>query len=178
MFSIGANRNKRYTLSQVQSFSAIIGTTPQILILGSAPGQISLQKQQYFAHPRNAFWRIMAELFDFDDALNYPQRVSKCQQLPLIIWDVLASCQRKGSLDSAIQKNSIQINDFATLFEQYPSIHSVFCNGATAYRLFTRNVRNHDLNVYQLPSTSPANARMTYTEKLIAWSMIKETIHI
>lgn len=166
-------------MALAQSFPPIIGEVPQILILGSSPGQVSLIKQQYFAHPRNAFWPILSRLFQFDETLSYEQRVAVCKTLPIVIWDVLAQCERQGSLDSAIQNDSQKLNDFPSLLQQYPTIHSVFCNGATSFNVFSKKVQplmHKPLRIYQLPSTSPAHARMTFFEKLHRWSEVKKAI--
>ena len=89
-------------MSIVQSFEPVIGLEPKVLILGSMPGIASLTEHQYYAHPRNAFWPIMAQLLDIEWSPVYSQRVSQLRQYPLILWDVLRACDRKGSLDSAI----------------------------------------------------------------------------
>jgi len=160
-----------------QSFLPIIGTAPKILILGSSPGVISLKKQQYFAHPRNAFWPIMAELFDIDISLGYEHSIKQCEKLPLVIWDSLKQCERQGSLDSAIEKESVVVNDFAGLFAQYKEIRHVFCNGASSYQWFTRlalPTLSNAPKVIKLPSTSPAHAAMSFEQKLKYWHYIKE----
>ena len=164
-------------MTLAQSFPPIIGAAPKILILGSSPGVISLKKQQYFAHPRNAFWPIMAELFDIDITLGYEHCVVQCEKLPLVIWDSLKQCERKGSLDSAIEKESVVANDFLWLFTQYKEIKHVFCNGGSSYQWFTRLVLPTLLNapkVIQLPSTSPAHATMSFEKKLKHWHCVKE----
>jgi len=162
-----------------QSFPPIIGTSPKILILGSSPGIISLKKQQYFAHPRNAFWPIMAELFSIDVSLGYEHCVEQCQKLPLVIWDSLKQCRREGSLDSAIEKESVVANDFAGLFTQYSQIQHVFCNGGSSYQWFKRLALPTLLTnpkVVQLPSTSPAHAAMSFEQKLKHWRGIEDVL--
>lgn len=162
-----------------QSFPPIIGTAPKILILGSSPGVISLKKQQYFAHPRNAFWPIMAELFDIDTSQGYEHSVSQCESLPIIIWDVLKQCQREGSLDSAIEKDSIEVNDFAALFDQHYNIQHVFCNGGASYKWFNKlafPLLPSSIDVIQLPSTSPAHASLNFEKKLEQWKQIKSVL--
>ncbi len=162
-----------------QSFPPIIGTSPKILILGSSPGVISLKKQQYFAHPRNAFWPIMAELFGIDVTKGYEFSILQCEKLPIVIWDSLKQCQREGSLDSAIEKDSAVVNDFGALMSQCPNISHVFCNGASSYQWFKRlalPLLSKDLVVSQLPSTSPAHASMSFEQKLAQWRIIKDVV--
>jgi len=167
-------------MSLAQSFPPIIGTSPKILILGSSPGVISLKKQQYFAHPRNAFWPIMAELFGIDVSQGYDYSVAQCRKLPIVIWDSLKQCEREGSLDSAIKKESVKANDFAALFEQYPDIEYVFCNGGASFQWFNRLVLpslSKPVLMTLLPSTSPAHAAMSFDEKLNQWERSLQNIN-
>lgn len=158
-----------------ESFPPIIGTNPKILILGSSPGVISLKKQQYFAHPRNAFWPIMEQLFDIDVSLGYEHSVMQCEKLPIVIWDSLKQCKRQGSLDSAIQKETVVANDFAKLLAEYTEIKHVFCNGGASYQWFKRLALpslSCPPKVVQLPSTSPAHASISFEKKLLQWRCI------
>jgi len=156
------------------SFTPIAAKDAQILILGSMPGIKSLQEQQYYAHPRNAFWPIMANLYDFDLSLSYPAR---CQQLKLhnvAVWDVLKSCRRPGSLDQHIEPDSIVANDFQSFLKQHKQIKRIFFNGAKAEQVFkchvisTLNV-DQELSFQKLPSTSPAHAAKCLDEKSQVW---------
>ncbi len=162
----------------VQSFDPVIGVNPKVLILGSMPGVASLEAYQYYAHPRNAFWPIMAELFAQQWADDYQQRIRQLQQLPLVLWDVLKSCQREGSLDSAIVQQQLQANDIASLLSRYASIKALFFNGATAEKYFRQYVL-HGLkdsaaySLIRLPSTSPAHASKDFQQKLSEWRVIK-----
>jgi len=164
---------------RVQSFAPVIGKRPRILILGSMPGIASLEAVQYYAHPRNAFWPIMAELFDFDANAGYAQRIAQIRQRPLVLWDTLKRCHRPGSLDAAIARDSAQANDIPGLLQDYPGIGLVACNGATAATYFRRLVlpelpRAGAIELLQLPSTSPANAGMSYAQKLDAWRRLRD----
>jgi hypoxanthine-DNA glycosylase len=140
------------------------------------PGIASLQAQRYYAHPRNAFWPIVSDLCGFDVALPYEKRLQRAQEAGIALWDVLASCARPGSLDSAIEPDSIRTNDFGRFLAGHPSVMAIFCNGATAFRLFKQRVmpgvlgRHPDLSVQQLPSTSPAHASMKFAEKRAVWA--------
>ena len=145
------------------------------------PGVDSLEKQQYYGFKHNAFWPIMAELLGFD--LNLPY-LKRCQQLPkhkIALWDVLKHCHRQGSLDSNI-KDEIP-NDFAGFFEKHPKIHTVFFNGGTAEKLFKKHITStipdkiENLTLIRLPSTSPANARLNFKQKLNQWQIILEHIY-
>lgn len=148
----------------------------RVLILGSMPGKESLRAGQYYAHRRNAFWTIMGELIGAAPALPYESRTRILKSAGIALWDVLASCTRDGSLDSAIDTASISPNDFASFFSTHPGITQVFFNGAVAEKCF-RSLVQHSLELrslhYQrLPSTSPANAAISYNQKLKAWGAI------
>ena len=143
------------------------------------PSVTSLEKQQYYAHPRNVFWRIMATLFNGDMPLDYQQGQLLLQAEGIAVWDVLKSCVRQGSLDSSIDKNSMECNDFISLFNTFKQIKFIFFNGGSAELLYKKNVypllpiEYRTLNYTKLPSTSPAYAAMCYEDKLTAWTVLK-----
>lgn len=164
----------------IYSFPPIATPDARILILGSMPGILSLQKQQYYAHPRNGFWRITAEILDFDATAPYEQRVQALQDSNIALWDVLHSCDREGSLDAAITRASMVPNDFVTFFSLHPRIEHVFFNGGTAESVFLKTVRpaiaHFDRISYRrLPSTSPAHAALSHAQKLQAWCAITDS---
>jgi len=137
------------------------------------PGQVSLDRQQYYANPRNAFWWIMSELVPFEMVLNYRQRVEAIVNANVAIWDVLADCQRPGSLDANIVRESEQPNDFDGLFKRCQSIELVAFNGLAAQRIFMRHFKglleSQQIVWVALPSTSPAHAAVSREDKLAAW---------
>jgi hypoxanthine-DNA glycosylase len=162
---------------QAQSFPPIARKTSRLLILGSMPGMASLRAQQYYAHPRNQFWPIMGEVLGFDPASPYEARIAWLRARDVALWDVLLSCRRPSSLDSAIVSASIVANDFAGFFRSHPQIRKVFFNGGTAERLFLRYVRPQlaaglQIEHRRLPSTSPAHAALPFAAKLLAWRAI------
>ncbi|WLD58096.1 DNA-deoxyinosine glycosylase [Salinispirillum sp. LH 10-3-1] len=169
-------------LLKVNSFPPIEPPQARLLILGSMPGVASLNAQQYYAHPRNAFWPIMGGLFGASPELPYSERVAVLQAHGIAVWDVLASCERPGSLDAAITKSSMVPNDFNEFLTRHPSVRHVFFNGGTAEQSFRRHVlplvHDHTLILQRLPSTSPAHAAMSLAHKLAAWSVIKETLSL
>jgi len=150
--------------------------TPEtfILVLGSMPGQTSLLHKQYYAHPRNGFWPIMASLLEFDVAEAYSIRIRILKENNIGLWDVLSSCKRKGSLDSDIKQESIQVNDFNALLLNCPSLRHIFFNGRKAQDLFNKRVdrrllSDNTLTTRYLPSTSPAHASLKFEAKLAIW---------
>ena len=165
-------------MSTIQSFAPIEPTQAKILVLGSMPGKASLRAQQYYAHPRNAFWPIWSRLLGFDADLPYEQKVAQIKAGGVGVWDVLAACTRTSSLDSDIVESSIVPNDFASWFERQPKTQAVFCNGAKAfdsYRKYVIPALATDyaaLPVIRLPSTSPAHASLTLDNKFVDWSVV------
>lgn len=149
----------------------------RVLILGSFPGVTSLEKQQYYGYPRNSFWKIILSLFDLSNALSYSDRIAALIERNIALWDVLYSCSRLGSLDSAIESSSIVVNDFSTFFTAHPLIKAIFFNGNRAETEFIKKVAP-DVNLghirlHTLPSTSPAMAAMTVDQKEEAWRIIR-----
>jgi len=155
----------------ISSFEPVIDKNCKILILGTMPGVKSLEKQEYYGHERNAFWKIVYALFHQEVADDYAQKKAFLLQQHIALWDVLKSCDREGSSDSNIKKPIS--NDFKRLFKQYPNIEVIYFNGEPAEKLFKRFVSKtlSDTNIlsYRLPSTSPANA-IKFEKKLERWS--------
>jgi len=156
-----------------KGFAPLLGPAAKVLILGSMPGGESLRQQQYYAFERNCFWWIMGELFDAGWELPYEQRVARITERGLAVWDVLASCERHGSLDSAIEVASEQVNDFRGLLLAFP-VDLILFNGGKAEQAWKRCVRPllSDLAVppsRRLPSTSPAYAALSRSAKLEQW---------
>jgi hypoxanthine-DNA glycosylase len=161
--------------SRLHGLPPIIDDGAQSLILGNMPSVMSLGAQEYYANPRNAFWRITGEIFGFDASALYDVRTAALRSHGVAVWDVLRSCRRVGSLDAAVEPDSMVANDFGQLFERHPSIRRVFFNGAAAEKNFNRLVRvAPDLRYRRLPSTSPAQT-MRYADKLAAWRVIGES---
>ena len=164
----------------ITSFSPIVPHHAQLLILGSIPGIKSLQAQQYYAHPRNAFWKIMEELWSLPPELDYSSRLSKLQTHGIALWDVAQQCIRPGSLDSKIDYTSVIPNAIPALLIANPCIKTICFNGQAAAKLFKKHfpdlLTNPHLSFFTLPSTSPAHASMTFAGKLKAWHIIKESI--
>lgn len=161
-------------MTEIVCFPPEVTPETSILVLGSMPGETSLLHQQYYAHPRNSFWPIMAALFGFDVAENYSRRLRILKDNKIGLWDVLGSCIRKGSLDSDIKQESVRVNDFSTLFLSCPSLQYVFFNGRKAQELFSKRVDSRlivdsRLTTFYLPSTSPAHAALNFEAKLASW---------
>jgi double-stranded uracil-DNA glycosylase len=159
-------------MSRVHSFRPIASAHAEMLILGTMPGTASLAAGEYYAHPRNQFWSILATLIGFDRDAPYRNRCERLVGHRIAVWDVLRSCQRAGSLDGSIAKDSIVVNDFAAFFVAHRRIHRVLFNGATAQSLYRRYAEApaRPIEYLRLPSTSPANASTPPAEKLSAWA--------
>jgi len=161
-------------VARLTSFPPIEDASAPTLILGTMPGAASLAAGQYYAHPRNAFWSILADLVGFDPRLDYAQRTQRLIEAGIAVWDVLRSCERRGSLDSEIDRTSVVANDFARFFKAHPRVTRVLFNGGGAELLYRRYVMRtlaelRALSYLRLPSTSPAHASLAAAAKAEAW---------
>lgn len=142
----------------------------RILILGSFPGAASLAAQQYYAHPRNQFWPLLSALTGENlHDLPYEKRLPRLLAHGIGLWDVIAACQRAGSLDSAIRQP--QENDFAALRQRCPHLRKICFNGKASGKSAPRFAAAGFATLV-LPSSSPANAQSTFAQKLAAWQQI------
>jgi double-stranded uracil-DNA glycosylase len=162
------------SMSLLYSFPPIADANARILILGSMPGQASLDANQYYAHKRNLFWPIMGELLGFDPTLSYIEKTECLKTSGVAVWDVLQSCQREGSLDVCIKNETP--NDFGTFLNSHPQINTIFFNGDKAATSFKKYVltelQQTHCHLIRLPSTSPANASQTVAMKRQAWQQV------
>jgi hypoxanthine-DNA glycosylase len=158
-------------MPRIRSFEPIERKDAKLLILGSMPGGASLAATRYYANPQNAFWRIMADLLQFDPEISYAKKLVALRAARIAVWDVLHSCHRDGSLDASIRNDTA--NDFASFFVAHRAVDRVLFNGTKAADCYRRLVLARGVGeglVYErLPSTSPANASWSYARKLAAW---------
>lgn len=155
---------------RIFSFPPVVTRTSKILILGSVPGVKSLEKQQYYAHPQNKFWRIIFELLNEQFSESYEDRINVLKKHDIALWDVIDSCERKGSLDSEIRNE--EANRVKELLEEHPNIKAVFSNGQKSFKNLQRMLgKDHSYNIFLLPSTSPLHT-MAYEKKLEEWRKI------
>src|SRR5215207_11463954 len=128
------------SMARVHSFAPIAEENAEVLVLGSMPGRASLAAGQYYAHPQNAFWRIVCALLELEPAFSYPRRIEALKSARIALWDVLHSCTREGSLDAMIELDTQIANDFRKFFRTHKRIKRVFFNGAKAEACFQRHV--------------------------------------
>ena len=162
---------------RIYGFPPVYREDARLLILGSMPSVESLRQSFYYAHPRNAFWRIIPEILGEEAARTVEEKKEMLIRHRIALWDTVGSCERSGSLDSAIC--CAEANDFDMLFAACPDIRRIFFNGAAAQQLFTRMVGTDEtkFTYIRLPSTSPAYT-LSYEKKLIAWKRAFEEAEI
>jgi hypoxanthine-DNA glycosylase len=166
----------------VCGFPPIAAPDARVLVLGTMPSVASLAKQQYYGHPQNAFWPIMGRLFGARPELPYAERQQILCAQGVAVWDVLRECQREGSLDAAIERESESPNDFTRFFRAHRNIQAVFFNGQRAETAYRRHVLqtvsefDHKFRYARLPSTSPAHAGRSFAQKLAAWRAVAHAI--
>ena len=148
----------------------VTGSMPRVLILGSFPSVLSLERQEYYGNPRNRFWAVIEELFNIPAALPYPDRIARLTQHGIALWDTVRSCERPGSADNRI-RNPVP-NEIAGFIRLHPTIRLVALNGSTAARFYHRFAEVPGLPSVTLPSTSPANAAMGFAETVGRWRII------
>jgi len=158
----------------VEGLNPIIDNNARILILGSMPSTESLRKSEYYANPRNQFWRVIFSIFDSVLETSYMAKTSFLKGKRIALWDVIRSCIRERSSDSKITQ--VSINDFNSILETYPKIKHLCFNGQKAFTIFQKRVKlnaSSQITLTALPSSSPANARMSVEAKIRDWAIIK-----
>lgn len=169
--------------NKLSGFPPVALPSARALILGSMPGRKSLDEAKYYAHPRNAFWKIMEACFAVPADADYTERCQRLAACDVALWDVIGHCEREGSLDSAIRPASLEPNEFGEFFKHHPEIGHVFFNGAKAEEVFKRLVlpeigaHSSAFVYHRLPSTSPAYAALSFEEKLQAWRKVTEVLN-
>jgi len=160
-------------------FDPIASTDARVLILGSLPSRQSLQRNEYYGNPQNAFWRVMGELFGAGPDISYQDRAAKLKRCGIAVWDVLRSSVRPGSMDAAIEPATAAPNDFQTFFDEHTMLELLCFNGKKAAELYQRLVAVQgitsigNIEFRTMPSTSPAYASMNLDEKVRHWSVIQ-----
>ncbi len=157
----------------LRSFPPLADERSRVLVLGTMPGPEALRRQQYYGFAGNHFWHIMRDLLADGRELSYDEKIALVRRHRIALWDVLASCERVGALDSAIK--NVEPNAIPELLARHPGIHTVFCNGTLSAKLFGRFFGGRvTLPMIGLPSTSPANAAMPYATKRKLWTAVIE----
>lgn len=162
--------------ARIYGFAPVWRADARLLILGSMPSVESLSQSFYYAHPRNAFWPMMAEILGEPRPETAEEKGRMLTRHRIALWDTVRSCERSGSLDSAIR--SAEANDFEDLYRNCPQLRHVFFNGAAAQQLYERLVARADARFCfrRLPSTSPAYT-LKYEAKRAAWARaVKEAL--
>jgi double-stranded uracil-DNA glycosylase len=158
-----------------RSFLPITDQQARVLVLGTLPGEESLRRGEYYAHPRNLFWPIVFALFDAVPARGYAERLAFVAAHRIALWDVCESGEREASADSSIRRECP--NPIDRLLDRHPLIRAVAFNGTGAQRLHDRHfVRRPDLTYLALPSTSPAHARLDFSAKRERWTALREVL--
>jgi len=154
----------------LQGLPPLLDANTRLVVLGSFPGVASLRSQQYYGHPQNQFWKIMATLLSPKAAdvlaMPYAERAQWLLSQGVGLWDVYAACEREGSLDSHIQ--NARPNDLQSLRQRCPHLVAIAHNGGESFK-HVKLTQALGVSVYRLPSTSPANASWTLARKQDAW---------
>lgn len=155
-------------MTRAASFPPTVGPGTRLLLLGSLPGAVSLARRQYYAHPRNQFWRLVSSVIGEDlAALEYDDRLAALAAARIGLWDAVGSATRAGSLDSAIRDH--RPNDLAALVARLPDLAAIGFNGGAAFRIGAPALQHTQLPLLRLPSSSPAYAAMRFEAKREVW---------
>lgn len=155
----------------IYGFPPIVDEQCRVLVLGSMPSVVSLERQQYYGHKQNYFWPMLFSLLEEPYSDDYSKKKDLLLRHHIALWDVLASCEREGSLDSNITDEVP--NPIGQLLTDYPSIRYILFNGGKAYQSFKKYFPDllEQIAWQQMPSTSPAHT-MKREEKRNRWQMI------
>jgi double-stranded uracil-DNA glycosylase len=161
----------------LQGLPVLSGDFPRLLIVGSFPSTLSLDAGEYYANPRNQFWRIIENHLKIPEAAPYPERISALKERHVALWDVIHSCERDGAMDNTIR--NVTLNNIPLFIQDHPTIRIVLANGVTAGRYLKKigDFASPCISIRILPSTSPANARTSFRDKLRAWETLSDVVN-
>lgn len=155
------------------SFAPVVDSRTRILVLGSLPGEKSLQASEYYAHPRNAFWTLVGQAIAVDlPALPYATRLDILREHGIGLWDSIGSARRRGSLDSALR--DIAPAPLPQLVASLPELRAVAFNGSRSAQIARPQLHDRALELIDLPSSSPAFAAMSFAQKASHWARLAE----
>ncbi|MEH7225350.1 DNA-deoxyinosine glycosylase [Bacillus sp. JJ1566] len=163
-------------VERIIGLEPVVGENPEVLILGSMPSVESLRKQEYYGNKHNHFWKIMFQLFDSHEIIDYAEKLAFLKDRKIALWDVLYSCHREGSLDSHIKNE--EPNEIESFVKKHPSLRLIVCNGTKSYKSYQKYIgleRFPGIEVIKLPSTSPVPGKYNKTleGKLQEWKIIR-----
>jgi hypoxanthine-DNA glycosylase len=155
----------------LKSFAPLADDRSSVLILGTMPGPMALEKKEYYGYTHNQFWRVLPDILGERPPVDYVAKLELLKRNRVALWDVIRSCRREGALDAAIE--CVTPNALPALLKKFPGIHTVFLNGKTSEALYRRHFgKKILLPAYCLPSTSPAHASMSYEQKREKWALL------
>ena len=164
---------RRLVLTRKHALDPIVFPDTRVLILGSLPGEASLAAGRYYAHPQNQFWRLIGGVIAQDFAsLDYEARLGALNLANVGLWDTVASARREGSLDGALRE--VEGNPLGDLVATLPTLRAIGFNGATAAKIGRRALGERQIALIDLPSSSPAHARMSIAEKAQQWKSLRQ----
>ncbi|MBK5720768.1 DNA-deoxyinosine glycosylase [Dysgonomonas sp. Marseille-P4677] len=157
------------------AFEPIVNKKSRILILGTMPSEESLRKKERYGHKSNQFWKIIFTLFQKPLPEDYKEKNALLIENNIAIWDVLESCEGKGSLDTNIRNE--KPNNFEKFYKKHPQIKHIFFTSKKAEEFYRRYVGFDENRTFiTLPSPSPANATMKLSEKIEKWKILLEVV--
>jgi double-stranded uracil-DNA glycosylase len=179
--TVGAALDRAETISAAipakRSFPPVVDERARVLVLGTLPGEESLRRQEYYAHPRNLFWPILFALFDAAPSPEYAAKLAFAMAQRVALWDVCMLGEREASADATIRREIPNAID--RLLDAHPLIGTVAFNGTAARRLYNRHFpRRPGLAYLAMPSTSPAHARLDFAAKLAQWTALREALDV
>ena len=157
------------------SFKPISNEETEILILGSMPGDRSIELNEYYGHARNRFWKILATITNNELPITYDEKRELLLKEKIGVWDIVHKANRKGSMDSAIKNE--KPNDLEWFIESHKNLKIIAFNGKKSEALFNKYFgRKENIKYIPLPSSSPANAGINFENICKIWKQIKESI--
>jgi double-stranded uracil-DNA glycosylase len=179
-FAIFTMSDSENNFSYLTGLDPIISIGCKVLIVGSFPSSISLIRGEYYANPRNDFWKIMGVILHMDPGLNYRDRVYILLSHSIGLWDVVCRCTRHGSADIAIRDS--KPSHIGDLLIKYPDIRAILCNGRRAETGLAAALQNYSgsgqiprVRIQYLPSSSPAHA-INFTKKCASWMILLDLL--